>query len=351
MPDDITTRMSIIKSGILNLNKISVSAFEDEQRSVKISFFLSMGILVLVLVTISYFSRINIVEPLEELATQASIVGKGKLKQKINVFRNDEIGNLANSFSSMIRQLKTLHDGLEGKVLQRTSQLSMKIEELEKAKKTMARVLQNLEKVNAKDKIILGSIGEGMIISDQKGDITFSNRACEDHFHLKPEEIRGKSIFYFIMPEDEKKTEEQPSLEETIISGKKINSVPGFIIRNNTKRIPITVTISPLLIQGKRSGSIILFHDVSHEREIQTMKQKFLAFVADQLRTPLGSMRWTIEMLLENQKEQLTPETKKNLESMHENNQRIIDLVNELLDVSTKDHDDLEKRIQQLSIT
>lgn len=348
--ENTLSKLQLVLVAASQLDTLNQSAFAAEDRMVKISFFLAIALLMLILATISYFTRVNIVEPLSKLAHDAKIISKGKLKYKINLIRNDEIGNLAKSFSYMVSQLKVLNEGLEEKVLRRTSQLSLKIDELEKAKKNMDRLVQNLQQLNAKDKIILSSMGEGMVITDQKGIITFINKTFENMFDLKIDLVKGKNIFDFIAREKEEEKIEQSFLFQSIETGKSFNNIFGYIFRKGSKKIPLGITVSALVLKGKNTGSIILLHDRSKEKELQDMKEKFLAFVADQLRTPLGSMRWNIEMLMESQNDRLTPEVKQSLQEMHENNQRILELVNQLLDVSDIKKDDLEERIKKLSI-
>ena len=56
----------------------------------------------------------------------------------------------------------------------------------------------------AKEEAILMSIGDGLLATDEKGNITFINKIAEKLFGKKSEEIMGKSFFEVIDIEDEK---------------------------------------------------------------------------------------------------------------------------------------------------
>lgn len=64
------------------------------------------------------------------------------------------------------------------------------------------------------------------------------------------------------------------------------------------------------------------------------MKTEFVSIASHQLRTPLSAMRWTINLLEDNRVGEMGSEQKKYLELVKEGNERMIKLVNDLLDVS-----------------
>jgi len=64
------------------------------------------------------------------------------------------------------------------------------------------------------------------------------------------------------------------------------------------------------------------------------MKTEFVSIASHQLRTPLSAMRWTINLLEDNRVGEMGEEQKKYLALVKEGNERMIKLVNDLLDVS-----------------
>jgi|GEM_PF-5716112 len=92
-----------------------------------------------------WFSK-SFSRPILLLNDAALRMSKGNLDEKIDVSTDDEIGQLADSFEEMRKNLSKLRDDLELRVRQRTADLNSKVEELEKFKSvTVNRELRMLE--------------------------------------------------------------------------------------------------------------------------------------------------------------------------------------------------------------
>jgi len=84
---------------------------------------------------------------------------------------------------------------------------------------------------------------------------------------------------------------------------------------------------------------------------IDKAKTEFISLAAHQLRTPLGSMRWNTEILLQSAKEyNLSPEVIGLIKNNYQSNLKIIDLVNDLLNVSRIDQNKLKSDIKRFSL-
>ncbi len=82
---------------------------------------------------------------------------------------------------------------------------------------------------------------------------------------------------------------------------------------------------------------------------LDKLKDEFSSIASHQLRTPLGSMRWNIEMLLNEDYGELSAQVKQVLKQVNDSNSRMIVLVNDLLSVSRIDQGRLQNKPEPIN--
>jgi PAS domain S-box-containing protein len=85
---------------------------------------------------------------------------------------------------------------------------------------------------------------------------------------------------------------------------------------------------------GGKNIMIGIFRDVTKEREIDRAKTEFVSIASHQLRTPLTSVKWYSEVLLKGKAGELNLKQVQFMGEIHRANERMIDLVKNLLDIS-----------------
>jgi PAS domain S-box-containing protein len=216
------------------------------------------------------------------------------------------------------RELKRLRETLEKKVLRRT---------------------KDLEQIRAKNDAILASIGDGLVVVDKEGKISYINRSFEEMLGWKMQEIIGKSMVEIVPREDANGVEvlfKERILTQVLLGKKFVADLtnPFYYIRKDKTRFPASSIMSPVVLNSKIVGAVEVFRDITKEKEIDKAKTEFVSLASHQLRTPLSTVSWYSEMLLAGDVGEVTPEQKKYLEEIYHGNQRMVDLVNTLLDVS-----------------
>jgi PAS domain S-box-containing protein len=83
---------------------------------------------------------------------------------------------------------------------------------------------------------------------------------------------------------------------------------------------------------GRTTGLTLTVHDVTQEREIAQMKSDFVSFATHQLRTPLSGIKWMLELAMD--EPQLPDSATSYMKDALGASQRLIQLVNDLLDIS-----------------
>lgn len=77
--------------------------------------------------------------------------------------------------------------------------------------------------------------------------------------------------------------------------------------------------------------------EISHEKEIQKLKDQFVFIAAHELRTPVTAISWGLENAIESGKETLDKTTLETLQNVQKSNSRLIDLIDDLLNVARID--------------
>lgn len=186
-------------------------------------------------------------------------------------------------------------------------------------------------------KIVLESIGDGAFSTDDLGRIVFFNKVAEKISGYKAEEVIGKhysSSLHFIFEKNH--SDNYKFIEKVLNKGIISRITDHTILINKTGReIPVENSAAPIKnIQGEIGGCVVVFRDVTHEREVDKAKTEFVSLASHQLRTPLSIINWYAEMLLSGDAGQVNENQKKYLEEAYKASKRMVELVNALLNVS-----------------
>jgi signal transduction histidine kinase len=108
-----------------------------------------------------------------------------------------------------------------------------------------------------------------------------------------------------------------------------------LLIRKDGTRLPVADAAAPIInSKGEILGSVVVFRDVSKEREIDKAKTEFVSLASHELRGPIAAMNWNSEMLMSNDFDKLTPKQREYIKVTYQSGQRMSELVNALLNVS-----------------
>jgi len=140
----IDTANKNFEQSIKNINKVEKTTF------------LVFVLAILAVIIFAFIFSDFITRPIRRLTKAATEISKGKLKQKVVIQSNDEIGNLARAFNTMSQKLKQYYQDLGKEVRQRTADLEKskhilesKINDLERFQKvTIGRELRMIELKN-----------------------------------------------------------------------------------------------------------------------------------------------------------------------------------------------------------
>ena len=231
------------------------------------------------------------------------------------------------ALTSMLEDVSVAKESLE----ERTKALEEKTKELEKSKQALMNMLEDVEKAKAKAEeetkktlLIIENFADGLLVFDKEEKLLLINPRAKDFFDVS-EEVIGKSA-------------------SELSSGSSLGMLINFLgteikqvdRKEFTLREDLILEVSAvfILIVKEKLGILVILHDITREKLIERMKTEFVSIVAHQLRTPLSAIKWVIKMILDGDAGKLNTEQQELLNKGYLSNERIIKLVNDLLNVS-----------------
>jgi PAS domain S-box-containing protein len=183
---------------------------------------------------------------------------------------------------------------------------------------------------------MFASIGDGAISTDEFGKITQVNPVAQQILGFKESELVGKWFPKQIVAvtEDEIPVNmiDRP-ITRAFLTGLPV-SEKMFYRRKNGQIVPVSISVSPILLDSKPIGAIQVFRDITREQEIDRMKSEFISLASHQLRTPLSAIKTYSHMLVDGYMGEITPAQKKSLRTIISATNRMNELISTLLNIT-----------------
>ena len=218
---------------------------------------------------------------------------------------------------------------------------------LEEAIVNLERVARRLEGISTKEEserfslqAILGSLAEGVMVSDGEGKITLANEAFLRIFDL--EEIpKGRTVMEVV-----RLVEVDRAVEEIIRQGATQSLEVMLPSEDAGSPRVFAVNLAPILESGgDRAGVVTIFYDRSKIRHLETVRQEFVSNLSHELRTPLSILAGYLETM-EDPAMLKGAEGKKILAVLQRNCERMTLLVGDLLELSRIESGRMELKMQ-----
>ncbi len=234
--------------------------------SVKKSFFFSSLFSLILILPLAYFLARSLTHPILEVAQRAIQLVSSTFGKEVRVSSIDELGSLSKAISEMGIQLKS------------------KIEEISKEKDYLQTILKGMM--------------EGVLVVDGRGRILMVNDALRRLLSLSSD-VSDKMPLEII-----RNAELEGAIRKAIQDGENIALELDL---NKSGEKTIEVNVVSILPSNKRMdedsegirGAIAVFHDISRLKQLEKVRQDFVANVSHELRTPLTTIKGYAETLME----------------------------------------------------
>lgn len=259
-------------------------------------FIIGTAISLFITVILGFFIARTITRPITDMRNQTVEMSKGNYTQRVKIYGNDEIGELALAFNN----------------------LSKRVQEAQANTESEKRRLDS----------VITHMSDGIIATDRRGRIRIVNDMAIKMLGMAKEDLIGYYMLNVLKIEGDFSLEEIQENNDSILID--MNEEEGIIARVNFSAI--------VQDTGFVNGYIAVLHDVTEQQQVERERREFVANVSHELRTPLTSMNSYIEALEEGawKDENLAPSF---LSVTREETVRMIRLVNDLLQLSKMDNE------------
>lgn len=189
----------------------------------------------------------------------------------------------------------------------------------------MEEVKKQVEEERDKTLAIIENFPEGLLFFDKRNKLSSVNSRARDFFNLEEKEILEKGL-------EELKI--IPSLAPLLeLFGGELKNIRQRELKLGEGLILEVSTIAVMRTDIK-IGTLVILRDATREKIIERLKTEFVSIAAHQLRTPLSAIKWTLRMMLDGDLGAIQKEQKEMLEKTYQSNERMIHLINDLLNVT-----------------
>ncbi|MEX1666971.1 PAS domain S-box protein [Zhongshania arctica] len=215
----------------------------------------------------------------------------------------------------------------------------------------------------SRTKAILHTIVDGVITISDRGLIETANPAAEKIFGYPIEELTGHNVS-MLMPNPYQHGHDQYLKNYLDTGEKKIIGIGRQVtgLRKDGSTFPLELAISEMEVNGQRMFTGIV-RDISERKETeeklrsamrrvheQQIKDEFITTVSHELRTPLTSIKASLDLIISGAIDANPGQIKMLINIAHKNSERLLLLINDILDISKIDSDKMSLNQERIKL-
>ena len=190
------------------------------------------------------------------------------------------------------------------------------------------------EELSRQQEILLDSVADGICGVDRRGRVSFANPAAARLLGTDAANIVGKPVHELLhgfAPPNRRCADDCPILRAA--GRQKSHSGEDTIFRADGNSFPAEYVLTPISHQGRFSGSVLSFRDISQRYALDRLKDEFISTVSHELRTPLTSIRGALGLLSSGMLQEVNEKAANLLRIALTNSDRLVRLINDILDL------------------
>jgi signal transduction histidine kinase len=297
-----------VSGQILLMNQENMKdAARDARRTANDSlwyFELGLGAAVLLAIVLAWYNSRAILRPISAVTHSAQAIGAGNLDQVVPILARDELGQLADAFNVMARHLRAYRQSSFDRLLraQRTSQAT------------------------------IDSFPNPVLVIDPEGAVEMANPAAQQLFGVRPRQD-GDLLLPWVPPDSLRTPLEKALRQQQAYLPEGLGQVVVLTLAAQEHFfLPRILPIADPY--GNTLGAAVVLLDVTRFRLLDQVKSDLVATVSHELKTPLTSIRLVVHLLLEETVGPLTAKQTELLLDARDNAERLLAMINNLLDLA-----------------
>ena len=269
-------------------------------------FMLAVGFLFFVFIAVSmvYFPD-YIVGPLNRMMDGIKEISRKNYSLRLPITTKDEFGELARSFNEMAEKLDEYESMNVAKILSEKSRIET----------------------------IISQMNDAIIGLNRKNVVLFASRSALRLLHMKEEDVVGRSAAAVARENDMMAYFVGEVIEEKVQDTK---TYPGINLEFDGKTYYYEKDILrvPGSNQHSKEGYVIILKNITEFKEQDIAKTNFMATLSHELKTPISAIDMSLGLLQDDRIGDLNEEQKDLTNTIHHNSMRLLNMVNEILEIS-----------------
>ncbi|QPJ64818.1 MAG: PAS domain-containing protein [Candidatus Nitrohelix vancouverensis] len=226
---------------------------------------------------------------------------------------------------------------------------------------------KNLEITNQLE-ILLNSIAEGVCRLDMNGKVYFMNPSASKILGFQETEAIGQDFFSLVQPigrNGRSFIKSREHLAQIIREGNLYESVEDEFHKNTGEIFDAEFTLAPIKRDDETLGCVLTFKDIGVRKKREALmiklkeeaeqaskaKSEFLSRMSHELRTPMNAILGFAQLTYNNPNQSLTPDQKENIMEICKAGERLLFLINEVLELSEIDKGDISLSMEPVCVS
>lgn len=305
---DLTARFNLLRNGLIVEHRKALQSIHNAQAAAReraLIIATVLGLVGLAVLIIGFITAHGIARrfgaPIEALAKAADNIGKGNFEVVLPLSSATEMNLLTRRFGIMAEALR--------------QHQATNVDEL----------LAGQQRLQA----VLDSIDDGLLMIDQQGRLEHLNPVAQRQLGWDESRL-GQPLGEAL---------QRPELDQqllTVLRGGGLERLPEDLnveVEGETRLL--TYSLTPVSQpKGPILGAVMVLHDVTEQRAFERVRSEFVLRASHELRTPVTGMHMAFGLFLE--RARFEPQSRETdlLNTVNEEMQRLMQLINDLLNFS-----------------